>query len=162
MDLAKNTMAQSRPNPALLVRVSGTLCAFPLAEVIEIMRPLPVEPIANTPELIQGVARIRGAAVPVVRLTALFQEAPADGLTARFVTLHVGQRCIAIAVQSVIGVVDLSDCSSEHLPPLLKSVRTDIVQTLGTLDEDFLVTLNIARLVPDSVWLSLEETRAAQ
>ena len=54
-------MEQSRSNPALLVSILRTRCAFPLAEVIEIMRPLPVEQLANAPDWIQGVARIRGA-----------------------------------------------------------------------------------------------------
>jgi purine-binding chemotaxis protein CheW len=155
-------MEQSRSNPALLVSILRARCAFPLEEVIEIMRPLPVEPLANAPDWIQGVARIRGAAVPVVRLAALFQADSNDILPTRFVTLRLGQRCIALGVQSVIGVIDLSDCGLESLPPLLKSAQTDVIRTLGTLDADFLVMLNTARLVPDSVWQAMAQAKAAQ
>ena len=100
-------MDQPRANPALLVRIPGALCALPLAEVIEIMRPLPIEPLAIQSDFVQGVARIRGAAVPVVQLTALFQGDGLCDLPTRFVTLRVGQRCVALAVQSVVGVADL-------------------------------------------------------
>jgi purine-binding chemotaxis protein CheW len=154
-------MAQPRPNPALLVRISGALCAFPLAEVIEVMRPLPVEPIANTPDLIQGIAHIRGAAVPVIQLTVLFRADQTIQST-RFVTLRVGQRCIALTVQSVIGVVNLSDFAFDSLPPLLKSARTDFIQTLGTLDAELLVMLDTARLVPDTVWQAITQSRASR
>lgn len=154
-------MEQSRPNPALLVSIPHARCAFPLSEVIEIMRPLPVEPLANAPDWIQGVARIRGAAVPVVRLAALFQADSNDVPLTRFVTLRVGPRCIALGVQSVIGIIDLSDCGLENLPSLLKSAQTDVIRTLGTLDADFLVMLNTACLVPDSVWQVMTRAEAA-
>lgn len=153
------TMDQPLLSPALLVRVPSGLCAFPLATVIETMRPLPVEPLARTPDIIQGVARIRGAAVPVVRLAALFQEdQPCDRPT-RFVTLRVGQRCIALAVQSVIGIADLSGHAFDIFPPLLKTMRTELIRSLGTLDAEFVVTLDAARLVPDSVWNALAQTK---
>jgi purine-binding chemotaxis protein CheW len=155
------SMDLPRSSPALLVRVPGALCAFPLAEVIETMRPLPVEPLANTPDFIQGMARIRGAAVPVVELTALFQGDHRGEIATRFVTLRVGQRCVALAVQSVIGIADLNDQAFDNLPPLLKTVRTELIRTLGTLDAEFLVVLNTARLVPDSVWRALAQTKAA-
>lgn len=151
-------MDHSRPNPALLVRIPGAVCAFLLADVIETMRPLPIQPLAEKSEFIQGVARIRGAAVPVVQLTALFQGAPCSDLPTRFVTLRVGQHCVALEVQGVMGVVDLGDHVSGDLPPLLKTARADSIQSLGTLDAEFLVVLDTARLVPDSVWKSLTQT----
>jgi purine-binding chemotaxis protein CheW len=158
-------MDQPRAIPALLARVPGALCAIPLAEVIETMRPLPIEPLASQSDIILGVARIRGAAVPVVQLTALFRGNQSSGdhsgeAPTRFVTLRVGQRCIALAVQSVVGIADLSDPVFGELPPLLKSVGTELIQTLGTLDAEFLVMLDTTRLVPESVWTALSQTKA--
>jgi purine-binding chemotaxis protein CheW len=95
-------------------------------------------------------------------LAALFQADSNDILPARFVTLRLGQRCIALGVQSVIGIIDLSDCGLENLPPLLKSAQTDVIRTLGTLDADFLAMLNTACLVPDSVWQAMAQAKAAQ
>lgn len=124
------------------------------------MRPLPVESLANTPDFIRGVARIRGAAVPVVELTALFQAEYHDEVLSRFVTLRVGPRCVALAVQSVVGVADVSDQIFDNLPPLLKTKRSELIEALGTLDAEFLVTLHTARLVPDAVWHTLAHTKA--
>jgi purine-binding chemotaxis protein CheW len=160
------TMDEPRANPALLARVPGALCALPLAQVIETMRPLPIEPLASQSNFILGVARIRGAAVPVVGLTALFQGDRSGWdqsceLPARFVTLRVGQRCVALAVHSVVGIVDLGYKVFGELPPLLSSLGTEPIQTLGTLDAEFLVVLDMARLVPDSAWEALSQTKAA-
>ncbi len=155
-------MDQARANPALLVRVPGALCAFPLAEVIETMRPLPIEPLASQSNFIMGVARIRGLAVPVVRLTALFQGDQSCELPTRFVTLRVGQRCVALAVQGVVGIAYLSDQVFGELPPLLKAAGTELVRSLGALDEEFLVVIDMARVVPESIWEALSQTKAAR
>ncbi len=152
-------MDQPSPNPALLVRVTGALCALPLAEVVETLRPRPVETLENTPDFILGMACIRGAAVPVVLLSALFHGGDRRDPLTRFVTLRVGQRSIALAVESVVGIADLSDHVFDNLPPLLKSVRTEFIQALGTVDAEFLVLLDTARLVPDSVWQALGQSR---
>lgn len=157
----KLTMDHPQPIPALIVRVPSALCAFPLAEVIETMRPLPVESLANTPDFILGVSRIRGAAVPVIQLSALFQKVHRGDSVTRFVTLRVGLHCVALAVQSVVGIADLSDKALTSLPPLLRTLRTEFIQTLCTLDEELLAILNTARLVPESVWESLARAKAA-
>jgi len=153
-------MDQPRANPALLVRVPGALCAFPLAEVMEVMRPLPIEPLAVQSDFILGAARIRGLAVPVVQLAALFQGDGFCDLPTRFVTLRVGQRCVALAVQGVVGVADLTDQVFENLPPLLRNIQTELIQSLGTLDAEFLVMLDTARMVPESMWEALPQAKA--
>jgi len=153
-------MDEQRANPALLARVPGALCAIPLAEVIETMRPLPIEPLASQPDFVLGVARIRGHVVPVVQLTALFQGDHGSEPPTRFVTLRVGQHCVALAVQDVVGIADLGDQVFGKLPPLLTNVGSEIIQSLGTLDAEFLVVLDMARVVPESMWEGLLRSKA--
>lgn len=54
----------------LLVRFAAHTCALDLAQVVEIMRPLPIERVAGAPDLVRGLAVIRGVPVPVVGLPA--------------------------------------------------------------------------------------------
>jgi chemotaxis signal transduction protein len=72
----------------------------------------------------------------------------------------VGERCVALAVQCVVGVADLSDLVFVNLPPLLNTVQTELIQRLGTLDAEFLVMLDTARMVPESMWEALPQTKA--
>ena len=56
----------------MLVVTAGALdCGIPLSHVAEIMRPLPIEPIAGMPHFVRGIALIRGAPTPVVNLMAI-------------------------------------------------------------------------------------------
>ena len=54
-----------------------------------------------------------------------------------------------------------SDQVFGELPPLLKTVRTELIRSLGTLDAEFLVMLDTARMVPESMWEALSQTKAA-
>jgi purine-binding chemotaxis protein CheW len=132
----------------LLCRARGRLCALPLAHVAEAMRPLPVEPVAGAPAFVLGLARIRGAATPVVDLGALL-GAPGEPAATRFLTLRLGGRAAALAVEEVLGVRELG-AASGPLPPLLAGAPAEAVAEVGALDGELLFVLEAGSLVPEA------------
>jgi len=139
---------------SLLFRVRTRLCAMPLAHVLETMRPLPVEAMSGGPPCVRGLAIIRGTPVPVIDVAELLREervrgeAPSPEPSARFVTVKVAGRTIAIAVDAVVGVRSLALDSFGELPPLLRDAETDLVGSIGALDAELLLVLRSARLLP--------------
>jgi purine-binding chemotaxis protein CheW len=118
--------------------------------VLEIMRPLPIEPIRGMSSFVRGVSIIRGLPTPVVDLGAVL-GAPGGGAE-RIVTLRLGERQVALSVDAVLGVRDLELSSIQELPPLLRGAAKDVVEAIGTLDEQFLMVLQAGRELPDEVW----------
>src|SRR5437899_7283588 len=117
----------------LIVGLQSRMCAVPLAHVIETMRPLPVEPLAGVPSFVKGVAIIRGIPTPVVDLGAVLGT-PIE-IAERFVTVRVGDKQVALAVNAVLGVYDLDTIKTiQELPPLLQNAAKDGVAAFGTLD----------------------------
>jgi len=139
---------------ALVCRVLTRLCALPLEHVSETMRPLAVEPLSGVPAPVVGVAIIRGAPLPVVDVACVL--AGKESHPTRFVTVNVGARRVALAVDAVIGVRSIPTEALNDLPPLLKDANTDVIAAIGTLDAQLLVVLRSARLVPETVWSALE------
>jgi purine-binding chemotaxis protein CheW len=140
---------------ALIVEVPAGKCAIPLDQVVETLRPLPIESLAGIPDRVSGVALIRGTPVPVVDLGAVFAGSP-QSPGGRWVTVRTGERTVALSVERVIGIAEIPPSTLGTLPPLLKSGCADAIEAMGNLDRDLLVTLSLARLVPDSVWQALE------
>src|SRR5207244_5850162 len=138
-----------RRYPALLVRAAGRLCAVPIAHVVEVMRALPVEPIPGAPSFVPGLAIIRGAPMPVVDLGLLTGGRSASG---RFVTLRLGDRRAALAVDAVVGVRAVDAFLLQELPPLLRDAGAEVVDAIGVIDTELLVSLRAGRLVPEDVW----------
>jgi purine-binding chemotaxis protein CheW len=145
---------------ALLVGLKSCVCAVPLAQVIETMRPLPVEPIAGVPSFVRGISIIRGIPTPVVDLGTVLGT-PSEQPD-RFVTLHVCDRQVALAVNAVLGVRDLNAIlTTQELPPLLGRASKDVVDTIGTLDEQVLMVLQAGWELPDEVWQALTTQEGA-
>ena len=151
----KETMtdAFSGQSRTLVVGIKGRLCAVPLPHVIEIMRPLPVEPISAVPAFVQGISIIRGIPTPVVDLGVLLGMP--SGVADRFVTLRLGDRQVALSVDSVLGVRELDLSKIGELPPLLQGASKDAIEAMGTLDEQLLVVLCAGWELPDEVWQTL-------
>lgn len=137
---------------ALLCRVHRMFCALPLRDVIETLRPLPIEPLAGAPSYVCGLSILRGAPVPVVDLGLLLGAEQVQAT--RLVALRVGVRSAALAVGAVLGVRTLDADSA--LPPLLKQAGQGAIQTLGSLDRELLLVLEGARLVPEHVYALLD------
>ena len=135
----------------LLVHVAAHTCALSLSHVIEIMRPLPVQPVADAPEMVLGLSVIRGTPVPVVAMPALFSAD--SGTSGRFVVVQTGSRRVALAVDEVFGIRDLGPAAA--LPPLLRDAARGTVEAVGALDSELLFVMNAARIVPGEVLESL-------
>jgi len=126
----------------LIVGLQSRICAVPLTHVIETMRPLPVEPLAGVPSFIRGVAIIRGVPTPVVDLGAVLGRP--NELAERFVTVRVDDKQVALSVNAVLGVRDLDTIMTvQELPPLLQGASKDVVEMIGTLDEQVTDSLGI-------------------
>lgn len=141
----------------------GKTFAVPLTAVRETMRPLAVSAVPGMPAFVLGVARVRGAAVPVLDSGTLTGGAPVTA--SRWITLAAsGERTVALAVESVAGIRTLSEEDLEALPPLLTSDGHNgpqLFTAIATRDQELLLALQASHLVPGEVWDRLAEVTSS-
>lgn len=142
--------------PVLVVAVHDWRCALDLRDVLETLRPLPVQPVPGAPDYVRGLAVIRGQAMPVVDLAALLTGLPEHDCE-RFVCVRSGGRWLALAVAAVLGIHRLGVHSLQDLPPLLAQARGHGLESLGLLDRELLSVLATGRLLPEAVWQQLQD-----
>ncbi|WP_229426390.1 chemotaxis protein CheW [Pseudoduganella violacea] len=135
----------------LLCRSGSRLYALPLANVRETMRALPVDPMPAMPEFLLGLSLIRGTAVPVLDCAKLARSETSTA-PSRYVTLALGERQAALAVDAVLGVRTLSTIVMAEAAPLLDDAGHAPVQKIAALDAELLMVLQAARLIPESLW----------
>lgn len=145
----------SASNIYLVCRSGSCLCALPIEQVLETMRPLPTSALSAMPPFMVGAAIIRGAVAPVLNLAQLVGDTE-KGLPTRFVTLSLGARTVAFAVEQVLGVRTLNAQTVEDTPLLLQAVDTGCIAAITILDTELLLFLQSARLIPDSMWAALD------
>lgn len=138
----------------LIVRALSWVCALPVEEILETMRPLPVTPVADVPPFVRGLAVVRGQPTPVIRLAALLGAAQASE-AGRFVSLRVPERRLVLEVEEVLGLRRLGAHTLGSVPPLLEGAAGGNLEVLGTLDGRLLGALRAARLLPEATWTRL-------
>jgi len=145
----------SRPALFLLFHCDLRLCALPVESVSETMRSLPIEPVPDMPLFLLGVSIIRGSVVPVLDVACLLGSTKYPVHT-RFVTLKLGARRVAFAVDDVIGVRLLSNQTTAEISPLLGAVDVGAIETIRTLDAELILILQAAHLISDAAWAALD------
>jgi len=138
-----------------MARLGTRAAALPSTHVIETMRPLPIERIAQAPAFVAGISIVRGTPTPVVDLGMLLDGEPLDA-PRRLVTLRIpdGDRVVGVLVDDVIGLVT-PPTSAASLPPLLADAG-DRIDALAEVDGALLRVLEAGRCVPEEVWEALD------
>jgi purine-binding chemotaxis protein CheW len=120
-----------------------------LQHVGEAMRALPIEPIPDMPPCVLGVAMVRGAATPVLDLARLIGAG--EGAGRYFVSLRIGERQAALAVDAVVGVASLGADALAQTPPLLAGDGEAAIAAIAVRDTALTLVLRAARLLPPEV-----------
>jgi purine-binding chemotaxis protein CheW len=151
----------------LLCRVGSRIAALDVRDVWETMRPLPIEPLTGAPAFILGLAIVRGFPIPVVDPDRLLGSSVSSSTplvspsAARFVSLRLGVRSAALAVDAVLEIRALPAGMLANIPPLLGEAGADLVSLVGALDATLLLVFEAARLVPDSVWNAIKLSKGS-
>jgi len=140
---------------ALVCRSGTVLLALPLDSVAETMRPLPIEPLTGQPGFVRGVSIVRGAPVPIVDV-AMLLGTQAETAPRRVVTLKLGARQVGLALDAVIGVRAVGTEQLRVVPPLLREAAGEAVNGIAALDDQLLLALRGAFIVPPSVWSDID------
>ncbi len=136
-------------SPWLVFRAGAHVCAIALDQVIETMRPLPIEVVAGAPSCVRGLCKIRGAAVPVVDAGRLLGERAV--VAERIITIKVGGRVIALLTEAIVGIRAIRPEAAAALPPLLGEAAHETIAAIGALDTELLLFLRSTRIVAEEL-----------
>jgi len=140
---------------SLVFRAGSLLCALPLDEVVETMRPLSTHPLAGTPAFVLGVSIVRGVPTPVVDVARLLGGGSAE--PSRFVTVRTGSGPAAFATGPVLGIRSATAEAGSQPAALLGSTADGLLAGVGRLGAEPLLLLRSIRAVSDDVWAAAAE-----
>jgi purine-binding chemotaxis protein CheW len=147
---------------ALAFRADRHLVAMRLGYVTEVVRPLPVEPLAGVPPFVRGFCVLRGVPTPVVDIRVLLGGEPAAAARpGRFVGTSTDRSTVALAVDEIIGIRNLP---LDLLYDLPTAFAPDMCESVAAAGVEPMLVLSSARVVPDSVWAVLagDDTESAE
>lgn len=108
-----------RESGVLVFKAAGRRLAFPLRDVIEIIRPIAITRVPHSPPELLGVANFRGTAVPIVSLSLLLNAASEAPASAARIVIVKRKAIIGLIVDEVSALEKTSDAGLVDLEALL-------------------------------------------
>jgi len=162
MNFSHSRGAASAPvREFLAFRLGNEDYAIDILKVQEIRVFDTVTKLPGAPDYIKGVINLRGLIAPVIdlRLKFGFNDAEYGPFTV-LIVLHVRDRLVAVVVDAVADVVQLTQEQIKPAPEFATAVNIEYVMGLGTRGDHMLILLDIEKLI-SSRELGIFEEQAA-
>lgn len=136
--------------------------AIGILHIKEILEYGQLTTVPMMPVYIRGVINLRGAVVPVVDLHARFGDKPSE-ITKRTciviieVSTEEGEQDIGVVVDSVTEVLDIPQKEIEPAPSFGARIRTDFIYGMGKICGEFVIILNVDRVLSVDELAALSE-----
>ncbi len=160
---AELAAAGAESSQYLTFYVTGERYAIAILDVQEIIEIAQITPVPMTPDYIKGVINLRGNVVPVVDLCArLGRDCSEVTKRSCIVLVEVGReqdqdgQVIGMLVDEVNEILEIPPDHLQPPPDFGTDIRTDFIQAMGRVDDQFLVLLDISHV------LSIEELAGVQ
>ena len=129
--------AKAEPGKYLTFRLGGELYGLPVLTVREIIRLLPITPVASMPAHVRGVINLRGKVIPLVDLRTRFglPAVPDNDRTCIIVAqvaAPVGSRGYGVVVEGVEEVVAFKADDIEPTPDFGGAVDVRFITGIAT------------------------------
>lgn len=143
--------------------------AISILKIKEILEYGAVTPIPKMPDFICGAINLRGKLVPVIDLLERLGNGKSE-IEKRscivIVEMEFGNDTlnIGVIVDAVSKVMDFKKSDIEAAPSFGGTIETDFIEGMGKVDEEFVIILNIDRILSldDLALLSESENVSAQ
>lgn len=128
--------------------------AVDVARVREILEFTTVTKIPQTRHYMRGVINLRGCVVPVVDMRVLFGLPDADATVNTCIVVievNTGGNSVVVGAltDSVREVLELEASQIEAAPRIGSRVKADFISGMGKHNNEFIMILNIDRMLPD-------------
>lgn len=132
--------------------LNGESYAVSILKVKEIIEHGEVTPMPMMPDFICGTINLRGRAVPVIDLAKRLGFVSADvSRHTCFIIIELQtddeMMNLGVVVDAVSRVIDFKPEDIEKTPSLGDNIRTDFIQAMGKIDEQFVIMLDIDRVL---------------
>ena len=143
-----------------------TLCkelfAFNVGYAVEVLSEKPVKRVPELPDFISGLVDVRGDMVPVVDMRQRFGMSKGDSRKRkRFLIVRTSLGRIALIVDEVLSIVDMSQEKVKKPPMLFRGISKKYLEGLYKIGELMYIVLNIEEILTSEEKIILERANVA-
>ncbi|MEW5010376.1 MAG: chemotaxis protein CheW [Cycloclasticus sp.] len=154
------------PSQYLTFLVSKERLGININDVNEIIEISNMTRVPMTPDYIRGVINLRGSVVPVIDLSARLGHQPSEvGKRSCIVLVEVfsddGMQNLGMLVDQVDEILDIPAEHIQAAPSFGSHIRTEFIQAMGRVGDDFIILLDISRVLSVTELAQLQQVSSA-
>ena len=124
------------------------LFALPVSEVREVVRGLEVTEVPLAPDVVRGLANLRGQIATAVDLRRRLEMEPRlDGVADVNIVVDVPEGLICLIVDDIGDVIDVPAASLTRPPDTLRPTLRELVKGICRVDDSLVLLLDTSRAV---------------
>jgi purine-binding chemotaxis protein CheW len=132
----------------VVFKVAGSEYALPASEVLQMESFSGATRVPGAPDYVEGLVQVRGRVVPVINLRARFGLPPADhSIDSRIVVGQVGERAVALLVDSARDVIQVAEEQIRPPPPLVAEESGGVVRAIAQVGKRLLMIIDVPKVV---------------
>jgi purine-binding chemotaxis protein CheW len=122
-----------------------------IMKVEGIVREEEIRNIPNAPAFVEGVFNLRGDIIPVISLHKRFhisevKKDESDELLKGFIIIKVNNMKLAVKIDKVSKVTNIYKKKIQQPPQMNRGIGSEYIQGVTSLDEQYIIILDIERL----------------
>lgn len=126
--------------------------AISILDVKEIIEINMITDVPMTPDYIRGVINLRGNVVPVIDLSARLGQQSSEINKRSCIVLvqvdyHEDAQLLGMLVDAVDEILEIPEANIMPPPDFGADIRTDFIQAMGRVGDEFIILLNINRVL---------------
>jgi purine-binding chemotaxis protein CheW len=116
----------------------------------------PINAASHVPGFVEGIADLRGTALPVVDLRKRF-GLPVEEATkeTRIIVIEIDGTLVGMMVDAVPEVLRVPEEAIEPLPPIVLTVDSTFITGIAKIDERLIILLDLSRVLSPEEQVSL-------
>lgn len=144
----KNENTENKIKQVVGFKIGNEEYVIDILKVQEIIKPVDITPIPDSPDFIEGVINLRGMVIPIVSLRKRFNfEELKDNKDTKIIVTKIDNHFIGFLVDSVTEVLRIPTKLIEPTPPLVSKIGSEFLAGVGKLEDRLVIFIDIDKIL---------------
>jgi purine-binding chemotaxis protein CheW len=151
------TKSRTRGNKVLFFRAGNHRCGVPIARVVRILKYQEVTALPKSAEFVMGMFNLQGKIMPVLDFAMRLANRKFVSNENSCIVILQSERegksvAFGVAVEEVLGVVDVAPDSIQDPPPGVEGVDTQLVRGILGKNDDLRLMIDVDSICASKDW----------
>ena len=146
--VAEKTQTDDLEIKLAVFMLGGQPYAIDIMKIKQIIRPLKITRLPQSPDFLEGVINLRGVFIPVIDMRLRFSMGPRDAKQeGKVIIANVDRRIVGVMVDEVTEVIPMPKNQIQPPPRVIRGVESSYLLGVCRYQDEILLILNLDEIL---------------